>query len=74
MQLGGIDFFKTFTPFAQCTTITFIPILEILLQLKSDQGDITAAFLHEKLEKNKKYLSICQKDLISMSNVEIEEY
>ena len=54
MQLGWIDFFKTNAPFDQCTTISFIPILEILLQLKSDQGDITAEFLHEKLEENKK--------------------
>ena len=31
-----------------------ILIIEILLQLKSKQGDITAAFIHEKLEENEK--------------------
>ncbi len=29
-------------------------ILEILLQLKSKQGDVTAAFLHAELGENKK--------------------
>ena len=32
-------------------------ILEVILQLKPKQGDITAAFIHVKLEENK---SICQ--------------
>ena len=75
MQLGGMYFFKTYASFVQCTTITFMLILEVLLQLKPNQGDITAAFLHSKLEENeKKYFSICQKDLSSMKNVEIEGY
>ena len=29
-------------------------ILEIILQLKPKQGDITAAFIHAKLEENEK--------------------
>ena len=52
MKLGGMYFFKTDVPFFQWTTISFMPILEILLQLKSNQGDITSAFLHEKLEEH----------------------
>ena len=74
MKLGGMYFFKTDVPFFQWITISFMPILEILLQLKSNQGDITSAFLYAKLEENKKYLSIFQKDLSSMTNVEIEGY
>ena len=50
MQLGGIYLFETYVPFVKCTTISFMIILENLLQLKSNQGDTTAAFPHAKLE------------------------
>ena len=50
MQLEGIYLFDTYAHVVQWTTIRLMLILEILLQLKSDKGDITAAFLHEKLE------------------------
>ena len=32
-------------------------IIEVILKLKSNQGDITATFLHAKLEENKKRFS-----------------
>ena len=50
MQLKEIYFFATYAPVVQWTTICLMPILEIILQLKSKQGDITAAFIHAKLE------------------------
>jgi hypothetical protein len=53
-QLEGIDFFKTYAPVVQWTTVRLMLILEILLQLKSKQGDVTAAFLHGELEENEK--------------------
>jgi hypothetical protein len=52
-QLEGINFFETHAPAVQWTTICLIFILEILLGLKSMQGDVTFAFLHVDLEENK---------------------
>ena len=49
MQLEGIDFFETYAPVVQWTTIRLMFILEVLLDLKSKQGDVTCAFLHADL-------------------------
>ncbi len=49
-QIEGIDFFETYAPVVQWTTIRLMFILEILLGLKLKQGDITCAFLHADLE------------------------
>ncbi len=49
MQLEGVDFFETYAPVVQWTTIWLMFILEILLGLKSKQGDVTCAFLHADL-------------------------
>jgi hypothetical protein len=58
-QLDGIDFFETYAPVVQWTTVRLMLILEILLQLKSKQGDVTAAFLHADLdEKEKVYVEM----------------
>jgi hypothetical protein len=53
-QLHGIDFFETYAPVVQWTTIRLMFVLEVLLGLKSLQGDITCAFLHADLEENEK--------------------
>ena len=53
-QLEGIDFFETYAPVVQWTTVRMMLILEILLNLKSKQGDVTAAFLHAKLGEDEK--------------------
>ena len=45
-QLEGIDFFETYAPVVHWTTVCLLLILEILLDMKSKQGDTTAAFLH----------------------------
>ena len=50
-QLEGINFFETYAPVVQWTTVRLLLILKILLKLKSKQGDVTAAFLHGKLEE-----------------------
>ena len=50
MQLEGIDFFETYAPVVQLTTIWLMFILEVLLGLKSKQGNVTCAFLHADLE------------------------
>ena len=43
-QLKGINFFEAYAPVVQWTTVQLMLILEILLDLKSKQGNITAAF------------------------------
>lgn len=44
-QLEGVDFFETYAPVVQWTTVRLMLILEVLLDLKSKQGDVTGAFL-----------------------------
>ena len=51
-QLEGVDFFETYAPVVQWSTVRLMLILEILLKLKSKQGDITAAFLHADIPEN----------------------
>ena len=48
-QIEGVDFFETYAPVVQWTTVRLMLILEVLLDLKSKQGDVTAAFLHADL-------------------------
>ena len=54
MQMEGIDFFKTYAPVVQWTTVRLMFILEVIFGLKSKQGDVTAAFLHDDLVKDEK--------------------
>ena len=54
MKLEGIDFFETHAPVVQWTTVRLMLILEVLLGLKSKQGDVTAAFLHSNLGEDEK--------------------
>jgi hypothetical protein len=53
-QLEGVDFFETYDPVVQWTTVRLMLILEVLLDLKSKQRDVTAAFLHGELGENEK--------------------
>ena len=45
-QLEGIDLFETYAPVVQYTTVQLMLILEVLLGLKSKQGNVNAIFLH----------------------------
>ena len=45
-------------------------ILEIIVQLKSNQDDITAVFIHAKLEENEKVYVKMPKGFGSMTNME----
>ena len=54
MQLEGIDFFEMYAPVVQWTTVRLMLILEVLLGLKSKQGDVTAAFIHANLGEYEK--------------------
>ena len=51
-QLECIDYFETYVPFVQWTTVHLLLILEVLLKLKSKQ-DITAEFFMENLKKER---------------------
>jgi hypothetical protein len=50
MQVESVDYFETYAPVVQWTTIQLMFILEVLLGLKSKQGDVTCAFLHADLK------------------------
>ena len=54
MQLEGIDFFETYAPVVQWMTVRLMLILEVLLGLKSKQGDVAADFLHASLGEEEK--------------------
>ncbi len=49
MQLERVDFFETYAPVVHWTTIWLMFVLEVLLGLKSKQGDVTCAFIHADL-------------------------
>ncbi|KAL7465925.1 hypothetical protein ACHAXS_006230 [Conticribra weissflogii] len=51
-QIEGVDFFETYAPVVQWTTVRLMLILEVLLGLKSKQGDVTAAFLHADIPED----------------------
>lgn len=48
-QKEGIDYFETWSPVAQWTTVRIMLILSSILRLRSVQADITAAFVHAEL-------------------------
>jgi hypothetical protein len=51
-QIRGLDFFETYSPDVQWTTIRLMLVLECILGLCSKQEDITCAFLHASLGKD----------------------
>ena len=52
-QIEGVDVFETWSPVVQWPTIRIMMILAAKLGLKSAQCDITAAFLHAKVPKDR---------------------
>ena len=48
-QLEGVDFFETYAPVVQWSTIRLIMVLAAKLCLCSSQCNITAAFVHSVL-------------------------
>jgi hypothetical protein len=48
-QQEGIDYFETWSPVVQWTTVRVMMILSVILGLKTHQADITAAFVHATL-------------------------
>ena len=52
-QVQGVDFFKTFRPVVQWTTICLMLIMECIFGWCAKQVNITSAFLHDILGDNK---------------------
>jgi hypothetical protein len=48
-QKEGIDFFETWAPVVQWSTIRIVMVLAATLGLHSVQCDITAAFIHNRI-------------------------
>ena len=53
-QLEVIDLFETYASVMQWTTVKSMFILEVLLGLKSNQGNVTAEFTHVDIPDNDK--------------------
>ena len=56
-QLEGIDFFETYAPVVQWSTIRLMMVLAAKLCLFSAQCDIMAAFVHSVLPPKKNFTS-----------------
>jgi Reverse transcriptase (RNA-dependent DNA polymerase) len=51
-QIEGFDFFDTFAPVINWTTVCMMLILSIILGLSTCQVDYTAAFVHASIDKD----------------------
>jgi hypothetical protein len=51
-QIEGVDFFDTFAPVVNWTTVRLMLILSIVLGLSTRQVDYTAAFVHAPIDKD----------------------
>ena len=51
-QVEGVDFFDTFAPVVNWTTVRLMMILSIILNLSTVQVDYTAAFVHAPIDKD----------------------
>ena len=52
--MEGIEFFETYALVVQWTTVQLILIIEVLLGLNSDQGDVTTEFIHADIPEDEK--------------------
>ena len=52
--MEGIGFFETYASVVQWKMVRLMLILEVLVGLKSKQGNFTTAFLHAYIPENKK--------------------
>jgi len=48
----GVNFFETFAPIVNWTTVRLMLILSLVLGLSTKQVDYTAAFVHAPIDKN----------------------
>ena len=52
--MEGIDFFETYAPVVQCTTVWFMLIIKVVLGFKPKQCDTNAAFIHADIHEDEK--------------------
>jgi len=58
----GIDFFDTFAPVVNWTTVCIMLILSVILGLATKQVDYTAAFLHAPIDVAPKWDDLREED------------
>jgi hypothetical protein len=51
-QIAGVDFFETFAPVVNWTTVRLLMIIASILDLKLAQVDYTAAFVHAPIDRD----------------------
>ena len=61
-QVEGIDFFETFAPVVNWTTVRLMLILSIVLNLATVQVDYTAAFLHAPIDRDPNWNSMTRQE------------
>ena len=54
-QIEGVDFFDTFAPVTNWTTVRIMLIMSLILGLSTKQVDYTAAFVHAPIDKPPNY-------------------
>ncbi|KAL7528926.1 hypothetical protein ACHAWF_002767 [Thalassiosira exigua] len=52
--MEGVDYFEMYIAAVQWTTVRLMLMLEVIVDLKSEQGDVTAGFLRAELNKGEK--------------------
>ena len=57
-QIEGVDYFDTFAPVVSWTTVRLMLILSVILDLRTQQADYTAAFVHAPIDKDPNYDSL----------------
>jgi Reverse transcriptase (RNA-dependent DNA polymerase) len=57
-QIEGVDFFDTFAPVVNWTTVRLMLIMSIILGLATKQVDYTAAFVHAPIDKDPNWESM----------------
>ena len=61
-QIEGVDYFDTFAPVVNWTTVRVMLILSIILQLSTKQVDYTGAFVHAPIDKDPDYDNMTHED------------
>jgi hypothetical protein len=61
-QIKGVDFFDTFAPVVNWTSVRLLLILSAILSLSTKQVDYTAAFIHAPIDKDLNWDSMSEKE------------
>jgi hypothetical protein len=57
-QVKGVDFFDTFAPVVNWTSVRLLLILSVILELSTKQVDYTAAFVHAPIDRDPNWKSM----------------